>query len=73
MWLCDNVDISMDADSIIENACEELHEEAEENIFRQDRKELQEFLDNWCKKQTGTITLYPNYKKYVRVRKEWFK
>lgn len=72
LWLCDNVDISIDADSIIENACEELHEEAEENIFRQDREELQEFLDNWCKKQTGTTTLYPNYKKYVRVKKEWF-
>lgn len=37
-----------------------------------DRKELQELLDNWCKKQTGTTTLYPNYKKYVRVKKEWF-
>lgn len=24
------------------------------------------------KKQTGTRTVYPNYKKYVRVRKEWF-
>ncbi len=72
LWLCDNVDISMDADSIIESACEELHEDAEDNISGQDRKELQELLDNWCKKQTGTTTLYPNYKKYVRVRKEWF-
>ncbi len=72
LWLCDNADISMDADSIIERACEELHEDAEDNISGQDRKELQELLDNWCKKQTGTTTLYPNYKKYVRVRKEWF-
>ncbi len=73
LWLCDNVDISMDADSIIESACEELHEDAEDNISGQDRKELQELFDNWCKKQTGTTTLYPNYEKYVRVRKEWFK
>ncbi len=73
LWLCDNVDISMDADSIIESACEELHEDAEENITGQDRKELQELLDNWCKKQTGTTTLYPNYEKYVKVKKEWFK
>lgn len=29
-------------------------------------------LDKWCKKQVGTRTVYPNYKKYVRVRKEWF-
>lgn len=73
LWLCDNVDISMDADSIIENACEELHENAEDNISGQDRKELQKLLDDWCKKQSGTTTLYPNYKKYVRVIKEWFK
>ncbi len=72
LWLCDNVDISMDADSIIASACEELHEDAEDNISGQDRKELQGLLDNWCKKQTGTTTLYPSYKKYVRVRKEWF-
>ncbi len=72
LWLCDNVDISMDADSIIESACEELHEDADDNISGQDRKELQELLDNWCKKQTGTTTLYPNYEKYVRVKKEWF-
>ncbi len=72
LWLCDNVDISMDADSIIESACEELHEEAEENITDEDRKELQGMLDRWCKKQTGTTTLYPNYEKYVRVKKEWF-
>jgi len=72
LWLCDSVDISMDADSIIESVCEELHEDAEDNISGKDRKELQELLDNWCKKQTGTTTLYPNYKKYVRVRKGWF-
>ena len=73
LWLTDPVDISMDADSIIENACEELHEDAYENISGEDRKELQNMLDEWCNKQTGTRTIYPNYKKYVRVRKEWFK
>lgn len=72
LWLTDPVDISMDAYSIIESACEELHEDAEANISSEDRKELQNILDEWCKKQTGTKTLYPNYKKYVRVKKEWF-
>lgn len=72
LWLTNSVDISMDANSIIENACEELHEDASENISGEDRKELQNMLDKWCKKQTGTRTVYPNYKKYVRVRKEWF-
>jgi len=72
LWLTDPVGIFMDADNIIESACEELHEDAYENISGEDRKELQNILDEWCKKQTGTRTIYPNYKKYVRVRKEWF-
>lgn len=72
LWLTDSVDISMDADWIIETACEELHEDVSENISGEDRKELQDMLDEWCKKQTGTRTIYPNYKQYVRVRKEWF-
>lgn len=72
LWLCDNIDISMDADSIIESACDELHEDAEDSISGEDRKELQKFLDDWCKKQAGTTTLYPNYNRYIRVKKEWF-
>lgn len=72
LWLTDPVDISMDADSIIESACEELHEDAYDNISSEDRKELQNMLDEWCKEQIGTRTVYPNYKKYVIVRKEWF-
>lgn len=72
LWLTDPVDISMDADSIVESACEELHEDAYDNISSEDIKELQNMLDVWCEKQTGTRTVYQNYKKYVRVRKEWF-
>ena len=70
LWNCEEVKISMDADSIIENACEELHEDARDNIS--DEKELQEFLDKWCEKQTGTTTYYPCYKEYVKVKKKWF-
>ena len=70
LWNCEEIKISMDADSIIENACEELHEDARDNIS--DEKELQEFLDKWCEKQTVTTTYYHCYKEYVRVKKEWF-
>ena len=72
LWVCKSVDIEMDANSIIESACEELHEDAMDNISDKDRDELQKLLDVWCKKQTGTKTAYPCYKEYVRVRKEWF-
>ena len=70
LWNCEEVKISMDADSIIDNACDELHEDARENIS--DEKELQEFLDKWCAKQGGTTSYYPCYREYVRVQKEWF-
>lgn len=70
LWNCEETKISMDADSIIDNACEELHEDARDNIS--DEKELQEFLDKWCAKQSGTTTYYPCYRECVKVQKEWF-
>lgn len=70
LWNCEETKISMDADSIIDNACEELHEDARDNIS--DEKEVQEFLDKWCAIQSGTTTYYPSYKEYVKVQKEWF-
>lgn len=67
----DEKDISIDADNILENACEELHEDAMESICIDDKIRLQEFLDGWCKEQTGTTTYYPCYEKYVIV--DWNK
>lgn len=70
LWNCEEVKISMSADSIINDACDELHEDARYNIEGKD--ELQYFLNHWCEKQTGTTTYYPCYKEYVKVQKEWF-
>ena len=70
LWNCEEVKISMDADSIIENACEELHEDARDNISNE--KELQDFLNKWCAKQSGTTSYCPSHKEYVKVTKEWF-
>lgn len=67
LWVTSVEKISIDAYSIIENACEGLHEDAMENIDEKDIAELEEFLDNWCKKQTGTTTYYPCYKQYVVI------
>ena len=72
LWICGTTDISMDAGSIVEDACEQLHEDALESISYDDMKELQKLLDEWCAKQTGTRTIYPCYEEYVRVQKEWF-
>lgn len=62
LWVTTEESIHMDADNIIEDACSDLHEDASEQC---DAKELQKLLDEWCDKQTGTGTYYPDYKKYV--------
>lgn len=65
IWSTDKVELTLDAMQIIENACEELHEDAVSNI--KDEEELQLFLNNWCKKQTGTDTYIVNYKYAIEV------
>lgn len=72
LWVCPSIEINMNANSIIEDACEELHEDAKDYIGYDDRKELQDFLNYWCEKQTGTTTYYPEYERYISVRREWF-
>lgn len=68
LWVCSVSEISLDADSIIESACDELHEDAYEKC---DGNALQELLDKWCKEQTGATTYYPCYKEYVKI--DWSK
>jgi len=65
-WACTSAGISVDADSIIENACEEHHEDAYGEISRESEKELQEFLDAWCAKQS-VATFYPDFSTAVLV------
>ena len=60
----DEVSISLNADSIIEDACNDLWEGAEENC---DYKSLQTLLDNWCAKQSGTTTYKVDYKYAVEI------
>lgn len=72
LWVCPSIEININANSIIEDACEELHEDAADYIGYDDKKELQDFLNYWCEKQVGTTTYYSEYKKYISVRREWF-
>jgi len=65
VWSTEKTSLSMDAGSIIEDACEKLHENAIDNIDGE--KELQEFLDGWCAKQTGTDTYMVDYKYAIEV------
>ena len=74
LWVCSEKSIFMDAGSIIEDACEELHEDAYNNIPSEDENELQNLLNAWCKnEESNTKTYYPSYEKYVKVDIGWFK
>lgn len=68
LWVTSVGKISIDAANVIEDACTNLHEDAYEQC---DEASLQELLDDWCRKQTGTTTYYPRYKQYVII--DWSK
>jgi hypothetical protein len=67
LYLTSTTQISMDAERIIENACDELHEEAQESISRDDVVGLQKMLDEWCSKQIGTQTITDDYRTVVVI------
>lgn len=60
VWSTSKTKLSMDAVSITQMACEDLHEDAYQNVAYED--ELQDFLDAWCAKQSGTDTYWVDYK-----------
>lgn len=68
VWPTFSEQISIDADSLIENECENLHEDAESWIGEKDIKELQTFVDDWCKKQTGTRTFYVDHSAAIIIK-----
>ena len=68
LWVTSIEKIFIDAANVIEDACTNLHDDAYEQC---DEGSLQELLDDWCKKQTGTTTYYPCYKQYVVI--DWSK
>ena len=65
LWVTVEQSLSLNADNILENACEDLHEDAYDQC---DIDELQVLLDKYATKQTGTKTYYPSYKQYVKIK-----
>jgi len=59
--------MSIDAADIIENATEDLYEDATDNIPRKKVKELQDFLDEWCKTCGVCETYYESHRYKVRI------
>ena len=64
LWTTYEKFIHIDADSLIQEACYGLHEDAAESC---DRNSLQKLLDEWCEEQIETITICKNNKEYVII------
>lgn len=66
VWSTESVEMSMDAGQLIENATEDLYEDAYYNISDTKIKELQEYLDKWCS-ECGVGKTYYEGKYKVRI------
>lgn len=60
VWATYNLDLNIDVEDVLCQACEDLHEDARDNLT--DIKELREFIKNWTEKQSGVITYYQDNK-----------
>ena len=63
------VEMRIDADYIVEAACEDLYEDAECDIGTEEMIELQAYLNDWCAKCGVAKTFY--YDKNFKVRIPW--
>lgn len=61
----EKVFFSLDTDSILEQACDDLHEDAYDNLC--DIKELDNFLNEWSSKQIGAATYMMNWKYAIEI------
>lgn len=66
LWVTTAIDLHIDAETVIEEACEDMYEDAIECIDETEQDELQEMLNKWCDRQ-GMTTYYPCYEKYVTI------
>jgi predicted RNA-binding Zn-ribbon protein involved in translation (DUF1610 family) len=48
VWGTDTVEMHIDAGDVVDNATEELYEDAGSEIGKKTMKELQDFLNDWC-------------------------
>lgn len=70
VWSCEEQELSMDANSIIESALEEWYDEASSEIPQSAVDELQALLNTWC--EARKMRCYnPNYKVAIVIPEEW--
>lgn len=67
VWSTSETRLAFDAESFIEDACENLWEDARDQISDKDIEELQDMLDKWAAKQTGTTTYDVDYQYAIKI------
>lgn len=67
VWATYPVEMHIDARDIVSNATEELYEDAYDDVDSKQLKELQDFLDKWCKDCGVRTTYYASSKYKVRI------
>lgn len=65
------IKLSIDVDSILLDACDDLHEDAYDRL--EDIGELQDFLNKWCEKQTGATSYCEDYTYAIEIPWELYK
>ena len=66
------LELQLDAQDIVESACDEMHEDAMDSIGVVAIKELQELLDKWLVENTrGVKTYYPDFKIAIELPDSW--
>lgn len=67
VWVTEKTGMQIYAESIVENATEELYEDAIDDISDEALGELQQFLDEWCKTCGVGDTYYESHKYKVKI------
>ncbi len=67
VWITEPVRMSIDAQNIIEQATDDLYEDASQDVSDKERKELQDFLDDWCRRCGVGTTYFESHKYKVRI------
>ena len=67
VWVTEPVEMSINAESIAEQATEDLYEDAYDDIPDEEIKRLQAILDYWAKTCGVSTTYYESHKYKVRI------
>jgi len=65
VWGTTSYSFYLDTDNILESVCDDLHEDARDNLI--DVDELMMFHESWSKKQTGAETYCQSYKYLIEI------